>query len=153
MSDNLQDRYAPHTRCFGCGPSNPNGLQIKTVIEGDEGICEFRPDEHHEAFPGAVAGGIIGTLFDCHCNWTAAHHLMLANHLDNPPSTVTQEYTVKFLKPTPSGETLRIGAKVVEGGARRVTVVGRLEAAGEVTATCRAVYVAVQEGHPAFYRW
>ena len=33
MTDAIQDRYAPHTTCFGCGPSNADGLRIKTVIE------------------------------------------------------------------------------------------------------------------------
>ena len=27
------------------------------------------------------------------------------------------------------------------------------EAAGKVTATCRGVFVAVKEGHPAYHRW
>ena len=25
----LQDRYAPHSRCFGCGPANERGLRIE----------------------------------------------------------------------------------------------------------------------------
>lgn len=153
MTDSLQDRYAPDTRCFGCGPSNPNGLQIKSSIVGDEGVCEFWPERHHESFEGAVAGGIIGTLFDCHCNWTAAHHLMVANGLDRPPCTVTAEYSVKFTRPTPSTGPLRLRAKVVESSTRRATVVARLEVDGTVTATCRAEFVAVEEGHPAYHRW
>jgi acyl-coenzyme A thioesterase PaaI-like protein len=153
MADSLQDRYAPNTRCFGCGPSNPNGLRIKSSIIGDEGVCEFWPEAHHESFEGAVAGGIIGTLFDCHCNWTAAHHLMESNGLDHPPCTVTAEYSVKFSRPTPSEGPLRLRAKVVQASSRRVTVVGRLEVDGTVTATCRAEYVAVEEGHPAYHRW
>ncbi len=153
MDESLQDRYAPETRCFGCGPANPRGLQIKTFIEGDEGICHFRPQKHHESFAGAVAGGIIGTLFDCHCNWTAAHHLMRAGGAEEPPSTVTASYQVKFLRPTPSDRVLRLVARVVEADGRRATVEGRLEVDGEVTATCRAVFVAVGEGHPAYHRW
>jgi acyl-coenzyme A thioesterase PaaI-like protein len=153
MNVSLQDRYAPTTRCFGCGPSNPQGLRIKTFIEGDEGICDFRPERHHESFGGALAGGIIGTLFDCHCNWTAAYHLMRANGMEQPPSTVTAEYAVKFLKPTPSDRVVRLRARVVEASARRATVEGRLEVDGDTTATCRAVFVAVEENHPAYHRW
>ena len=153
MTDSLQDRYAPDTRCFGCGPSNPNGLRIKSSIVGDEGVCEFWPEADHESFDGAVAGGIIGTLFDCHCNWTAAHHQMMSNGLDRPPCTVTAEYSVKFARPTPSAGPLRLRAKVLQASSRRATVVGRLEVDGTVTATCRAEYVAVEEGHPAYHRW
>jgi hypothetical protein len=35
-------------------------------------VAEFRPELHHEAFPGVLNGGIIGALLDCHSNWTAA---------------------------------------------------------------------------------
>jgi hypothetical protein len=33
-------------------------------------------EKKYEAFEGVLNGGIIGTLLDCHCNWTAAYHLM-----------------------------------------------------------------------------
>lgn len=153
MDDNLQDRYAPTTRCFGCGPANDRGLRIKTRIVDGEGICEFHAEPHHDSFGGAVAGGIIGTVFDCHCNWTAAHHLMVRNDLDEPPCTVTAEYTVRFLAPTPSDRPLLFKARVVDSSARRATVEGRVEADGETTARCHAVFVAVKEGHPAYHRW
>jgi len=153
MNQSLQERYAPDTRCFGCGPSNPSGLRIRSFIDGGEGVCEFLPAPHHEAFDGFVAGGIIGVVFDCHCNWTAAHHLMEHAGEQQPPATVTAEYTVRFLRPTPSRQPLRFRARVVESSERRATVEGELNAGGAVTATCRATFVAVTEGHPAFRRW
>ena len=67
----LQDRYAPANRCFGCGPANEKGLRIKSFPQGDEVVAEFRAEPHHEAFPGAVNGGILGALLDCHSNWAA----------------------------------------------------------------------------------
>ena len=38
MSTNpsLQERYAPHNTCFGCGPANAQGLRIRSFAEGDE---------------------------------------------------------------------------------------------------------------------
>lgn len=152
-SENLQDRYAPGNRCFGCGPSNPAGLQIKSVVEGDEVVCRWRPQPHHEAYTGAVNGGIIGTLFDCHCNWTAAYHLMKARGLDAVPCTVTAEYSVKLKRPTPSDGELTVRARVVEASEDRAVVEAVMEAGGKVTATGRGVFVAVGEGHPAFHRW
>src|SRR5690606_33035627 len=29
----LQDQFAPHNACFGCGPANIKGLRIKSYIE------------------------------------------------------------------------------------------------------------------------
>ena len=75
-NQSLQDRFAPHNRCFGCGPSNDKGLRIKSIVSGDEVVAEWQPEPHHEAFPGMLNGGICGTLLDCHSNWTAAWHLM-----------------------------------------------------------------------------
>ena len=31
----LQDRYAPSNACFGCGPANAQGLQIKSIPLND----------------------------------------------------------------------------------------------------------------------
>ena len=149
----LQDRYAPTTRCFGCGPANTEGLQIKSFVRGSEVVAEWTPARRHEAFDGVLNGGIVGTLFDCHCNWAAAHHLMTSAGTDKPPCTVTAEYSVVFKRPTPSSGPVTLRARVVEAGADRAVVEGTLEAGGRVTATCRGVFVAVTEGHPAFHRW
>ena len=149
----LQDRYAPTTRCFGCGPANAEGLRIKSFARGDEVVAEWTPARRHEAFDGVLNGGIIGTLFDCHCNWAAARHLMEAGGAEKPPCTVTAEYRVVLKRPTPSTGPVTVRARVVEGGADRAVVEGTLEAGGVVTATCRGVFVAVTEGHPAFHRW
>jgi acyl-coenzyme A thioesterase PaaI-like protein len=151
--DALQDRYAAATRCFGCGPANPQGLQIKSRVEGDQMVCRWTPQPHHEAFPGVVNGGIIGTLFDCHLNWAAAHHLMTVRGTDTPPCTVTADYHVTLRRPTPSGSLLTLLARVVECDGRRAVVEGTLEADGVATAACRGTFVAVEEGHPAFHRW
>jgi len=149
----LQDRYAPQNRCFGCGPANDKGLQIKSFVEGEEVVCTFHPAPHHEAFAGVLNGGIIGTLFDCHCNWAATHHLMQRHRLDHPPCTVTAEYAVTLRRPTPSTGPVVVRARVVESTEDRATVEATLEAGGKVTATARGVFVAVGEGHPAYHRW
>jgi acyl-coenzyme A thioesterase PaaI-like protein len=151
--DSLQDRYAPQNRCFGCGAANEHGLRIKSRVEGEELVCDWRAQPHHEAFPGVLNGGICGALLDCHSNWTAAWHLMRATGAATPPCTVTAEYHVTLRRPTPMDAPLRLRARVVEAQADRAVVEATLEAAGKVTATCRGTFVAVKEGHPAFHRW
>ena len=153
MDQSLQDRYAPHNRCFGCGPSNPKGLRIKSIPSGDEVVCEWKPEPHHEAFENVLNGGICGALLDCHSNWTAAWHLMKTNDLDAPPCTVTAEFHVKLKRPTPMDAPVRLRARVVESSASKAVVEATLESQGVVTATCRGTFVAVQEGHPAYHRW
>ena len=153
METSLQDRYAPTNRCFGCGPANAKGLRIKSFVRGDEVVADWTPEEHHEAFTGMLNGGIIGALLDCHSNWTAAWHLMTRRGSDAPPCTVTAEFHVKMRKPTPSGRPVHLAAKVVESSEDRATIDATLSSGGTVTATCRGVFVAVKEGHPAYHRW
>jgi len=153
MSEALQDRYAPHNRCFGCGPDNDKGLRLKSFVDGDETVCRWTPEPYHEAFEGVLAGGIVGTLLDCHSNWTAAYHLMKRAGDERPPCTVTADYHVKMMKPTPTDRELTLRARVVESSERRATVEASLMIDGVVTASCKGLFVAVQEGHPAYHRW
>ena len=152
-STSLQDRYAPSNRCFGCGPANDRGLRIKSVPEGEEVLCTWTPEKHHEAFDDMLNGGLCGTLLDCHSNWTAAWHMMRERGADEPPCTVTAEFHVKLRRPTPTGGPLLLRARVVESKGDRARVEATLEAGGEVTCTCTGTFVAVSEGHPAFHRW
>ena len=149
----LQDRYSPNGRCFGCGPANAKGLRIKSRVLGDAVVASWKPEAHHEAYESMLNGGIIGALLDCHSNWAAAHHFMTKAGQDTPPCTVTADFHVRLRRPTPMDEPVLLEARVVESSADRATVESTLTAAGKVTATCRGVFVAVKEGHPAFGRW
>ncbi|MCC7399303.1 MAG: PaaI family thioesterase [Planctomycetes bacterium] len=153
MSTSLQDTYAPNNACFGCGPANHDGLRIKSFVHGDEVVCTWQPQRMHEAFPGVLNGGVIGALFDCHCNWTAAWHLMQRAGASAPPSTVTSEYSVKLRRTTPTAGTVTLRARVAESSENRARITATLEAGGQVCATAEGVFVAVPEGHPAFHRW
>lgn len=153
MEKSLQEEYAPHSTCFGCGPANAKGLHIRSFVHGDEVVAEWQPEPHHEAYAGALNGGIIGTLLDCHSNWTAAWHLMLRAGADHPPCTVTAEYAIKLLRPTPTAAPVTLVAHVVASQDDRAVVEARLMAQGKVCATSRGTFVAVKPGHPAYHRW
>jgi acyl-coenzyme A thioesterase PaaI-like protein len=152
-SKSLQENYAQENECWGCGPANSEGLRIRSFARGEEVVAEWKPEPKYEAFPGVLNGGIIGTLLDCHCNWTAAYHLMKKAGQNHPPCTVTADYAIKLLRPTPTKNPVLLSARVVESSENRATVEGTLSGGGKVCATCRGTFVAVQEGHPAFHRW
>lgn len=149
----VQETYAPHNACFGCGPSNPKGLRIRSFEQGEALVATWTPEAHHEAFPGVLNGGIIGSLLDCHCNWAAAMHLMKAKGLSSPPCTVTADYAITLKRPCPTDGPLQVSAKVVEHQGDRCVVEGTIEAQGKLRATCRGTFVAVEPGHPAYHRW
>lgn len=149
----MQEKYAPGNACFGCGPANREGIRVRSFPEGDEVVAEWTPQPKYEAFPGVLNGGIIGTLLDCHCNWAAAWFLMNETGADHPPCTVTADYAIKLLRPTPTAGAVSLRAKVVESKGDRAVVEGTLSGGGKICATCRGTFVAVKEGHPAFHRW
>ena len=149
----LQERYAPANACFGCGPANALGLRIRSFPAGDRVVAEWQPQPQHEAFPGVLNGGIIGALLDCHCNWTAAWHLMMRARADHPPCTVTADYAIVLQRPTPTDAPVTLEARIEVASDYRATVYGELSAGGKICATCRGTFVAVKPGHPAYHRW
>ncbi len=157
-----QDRYAPHSICFGCGPANKEGLQIKSHWEGDPAgdgvfVMTFDPVEAHQAFPGVLNGGILGSLLDCHSNWCAATAIMADQGWDKPDCTVTADFHVKLKRPTPFPGRLTVKAQPtsIDGRTCKVHAEVWAEVKGEqkITATCDGTFVAVTEGHPAYHRW
>ena len=153
MTKYLQDKYAPHGICFGCGPRNPDGLHLKSFPSGSSVLAEWKPGKNHVAFGSFGSGGIISVLMDCHGNWAAAYALMKERGLGSPPGTVTAEYTVRFLKPSPIDRTWRLKARATKIDGNKVSVKGELEVGGVLTATMNGLFIAVEESHPAFYRW
>lgn len=150
----LQERYAQASICFGCGPSNPEGLRIRSFAQDDGTlVASWRAKKNHEAFPGMLNGGIIGALLDCHSNWTAAYHLMKRAGLDHPPCTVTADFHVTLKRPTPSDAEVHLKARVLESTDDRAKIEATLEAGGKVCATCVGTFVQVKPGHPAYHRW
>lgn len=149
----VQETYAPHNRCFGCGPSNDKGLHIRSFEEGGELVATWTPQPHHEAFENVLNGGICGALLDCHSNWAATMHLMHQSGDATPPCTVTADFHVTLKRPTPMNTPLHLRAHVVESSAGRAVVEATIEANGKITCTCRGTFVAVKEGHPAYHRW
>jgi acyl-coenzyme A thioesterase PaaI-like protein len=149
----LQERFSPHGQCFGCGPANRDGLRLRSFSRGAEVVAEWRPAEKYQAFPGMLNGGIIGALLDCHSNWAAAWHLAQQGNLTQPPCTVTADYAIKLLRPTPLDAPVELVARVVDAATDRAVVEAVLTSAGKPRATCRGTFVAVRPGHPAYHQW
>ena len=154
MEKSLQEIFAAKSICFGCGPANEMGLKIGTFPVGEkETIAHFTPKPYQQAFPGVLNGVIIGSLLDCHSNWTACWWLMKQGNLSEPPCTVTSEYSVKLRRPTPANQELTIKARVASSEGDKVTIEAELLAGEKVCATCKGVFVAVKPEHPAYHSW
>jgi len=149
----VQEQHAPNNHCFGCGPSNPQGLRIRSFLAEKGLVADWTPAPQHEAFDGVLNGGIIGALLDCHSNWAAAMHFMQAEGLDAPPCCVTADFHVKLRRPTPSHAPVHLEAHVTSTDGSTATVEARMTSGDTLTATCVGRFVAVKPGHPAYHRW
>lgn len=147
MTESLQDRFAPDMICFGCGPANPRGLQIKSFVDGDELVCDWKPEPHHAAYPGLLNGGIIATILDCHSDWAAMWHLRRRQAADDLPLAVTADFGLRYLRPTPIDHPVHLRARVVDSDDRSATVEASLSSNGVITVTSRGRFVAVGAAH------
>ncbi len=143
----FQDHYPDElSHCYGCGRLNADGLQIKSIWEGDESVARFTPRSYHTAIPGYVYGGLLASLIDCHGTGTAtaAAYRAEGRELGSEPIPryVTAALNVSYLRPTPLGGVLEIRGRVKEVKGRKVVVEAWIVAEGE---TCvRGEVVAVQ---------
>jgi acyl-coenzyme A thioesterase PaaI-like protein len=149
----LQDEYAAKSICFGCGPCNEQGLQIKSHVDGELVTARWKPSPHHHAFPGVLNGGIIGAILDCHSNWAAAWALRDSDAPDSLPCTVTAEFAVKLRKPTPMDQDLQLTARCERVEGNKAIIHTDLTLDGTLYASCDATFIAVSKDHPAHRRW
>lgn len=146
----FQDYYPDDlSRCYGCGRLNPEGLQIKSVWDGEESLCRFRPRPYHTAIPGYVYGGLLASLIDCHATGTAAAAKYRAEGraMDTLPPLrfVTASLHVDYLAPTPIDAELELRGRVREVKGRKVTVAVELSAKGTLCAKGEVVTVQMPE--------
>jgi len=144
----LQQRLYPHGSCFGCGPSNSKGLQLRSYPGDGMVVATFAPSPEHDNGLGYLNGGIIATLLDCHSaaavfleaerqGWTAL------------PGTglpfVTAGLNVRFRRPAPLHEAVQLRATVVRASEAEITAEVQLLADDK---TCASAVVSWRRWRP-----
>jgi acyl-coenzyme A thioesterase PaaI-like protein len=148
----LQDIWAQGT-CYGCGPANPHGLQIKSYWDEAYGgaLCVFHPKPHHNAgFDNVMYGGLVASLCDCHAIWTAIAATYQAEGRAHgaPPSIsyVTGNLNVSYLAPTPLDVPILLRAKVESLHPKKALVWCGVFADGQkMTAEAKVIAVRFQQ--------
>ncbi|MCW2784659.1 MAG: thioesterase [Marmoricola sp.] len=143
-NDSLQDRYFPNLPCFGCGPSNSKGLQLKSHVR-DDGLVEawFTPWAEHDNGLGYLNGGIIATVLDCHSAAAVTHEAWTRGWPPLPGADlpyVTAGLDVRYLRPAPLDEPVQLLARVLEASEAEITAEVWLEWDGKPRATGTAVW-------------
>lgn len=144
----LQDTVWPESLCWGCGPANPKGLQIKSHWRDGLCVCRFEPREEHAAGPPHVVnGGILATVVDCHSVWTAIAALYdsegRALGTEPPIWGVTGQMSLRYHHPTPLAGPVELRARPREIGERKVLVECEVRSGELATVTAEVLAIRV----------
>lgn len=138
MDKAIQD-LLPENYCFGCGPLNPEGLQIKSFEEGEETVCTYNPQPHQAAGPRHVLnGGVIATLIDCHGICTAVANGYRQEGREPGEGEliwyVTGSLTVRYHLPTSITEPVLLRGRIEEVGRKKTLVKVTVQSQDNTTA-------------------
>ena len=125
--------------CFVCGLKNQFGLHA-SFYETDSGelVAILKPREEHQSYPGRMHGGVAAAILD----ETIGRAITIGR--DDQVWGVTVELSMKYRKPLPLGEELRVVGRVTKEGGRIFEGSGEiLLPNGEVAVSAVGKYVKV----------
>jgi uncharacterized protein (TIGR00369 family) len=126
--------------CFGCGLENRSGLRLRFFVDAELNVvCRVRLAQRFAGPPGHAHGGIIATLLD--------EAMSKANRARNILA-MTRHMEVDYRRPVPLAAPLTLTARHVESQGRRHHVEAQIaDGSGQVLASGKAVFVAIQPDH------
>lgn len=134
-------RLVADTFCFACGKDNPFGLHMQFAEEGEDYVCRWTPQPHHQGWHKILHGGLVSTLLDEVMTWRLVSRGINA---------VTAEMTVRLKAPTPLDQELTIRARVVRQRRRLYELGAEIVLPdGTVTATATAKMMEIEGGESA----
>lgn len=123
--------------CFVCGKNNPEGMRLRFAYDKDRNcfVCHFRLGKRYTGPPGHCHGGIIAAILD--------EAMGKVNKLREVVA-LTSEMNVKYLRPVPLNQPLRVESREVEvKGRRHVNMAEILNAKGDLLARSQGVFIAI----------
>jgi acyl-coenzyme A thioesterase PaaI-like protein len=139
----VQERLYPWATCFGCGLANPKGLRLRSYREDDAVVSEFTPWPEHDNGLGYLNGGIIATLLDCHSGATVfdeADRRGWPAEGDLPFPFVTAGLDIRYLRPAPLTEPVRLRGVVTSADEAVVVADAQLWWDGKVRAEASSIW-------------
>lgn len=134
----IQERLNPNGTCYGCGQANPDGLRLRSYVEGDEVVARVVVPAKMENGYGIVNGGIVTMVLDCH---TAAVVVETVKGFDweHHPPFLTSRLEVSLRRPTPIETPLTVAGRLVERRSTELLVTAEIRRPdGEITAELTA---------------
>ncbi|MHB8931026.1 MAG: PaaI family thioesterase [Melioribacteraceae bacterium] len=125
--------------CFVCGLKNKFGIHAHFyVTENQELIALFTPSEEHQSYPGRLHGGIASAILD----ETIGRAIL--NKYETEVWGVTIDLNVKFKKPIPLNEELKVIGRITNENSRMFEGTGEIILSnGDVAVTAQGKYFKV----------
>lgn len=92
--------------CFGCGPENEHGLQMRFETNGNQIRSQVTIPHHLRGWSNIAHGGVLSTIADEIMAWAAIH--LLKRFI------LTKKMEITFLKPVTIGSRLEAVGYVKE---------------------------------------
>ena len=123
--------------CFACGGDNERGLHMVFRREGDRTVCDYIPLEYQQGYPGRMHGGVVATLIDDAMGWAIYHAGAWG---------ATARLSIRYRKPVPLDENLRIKAWVVGNRSRLIEARAELrDSRGTLLAEAESSFMKLDE--------
>jgi acyl-coenzyme A thioesterase PaaI-like protein len=112
MKHTVKNKQKNSKMCFVCGMENDFGLKASFFeLENNQLVATFSPCKFHQGYPGRLHGGIASTILD-----ESIGRAILIK--DENIWGVTLELNVKFKKPVPLHEELKVICKITKETSR-----------------------------------
>lgn len=129
--------HGAQNHCFGCGQANPAGLKLEFSKTAENVVVSHAiVSENYEGPPGYLHGGIIATLLD--------EAMSKANRAQGV-TAMTRQMQVEYLRPVPSGSSIRIEGSVTRSEGRKHWTEACIQnAEGVVLAHATGLFIAIR---------
>lgn len=125
--------------CFVCGLKNQFGIKAHFYItENQELVAIFKPSDEHQSYPGRLHGGIASAILD----ETIGRAIL--NKYETEVWGVTIELNLKYKKPIPLNEEIKVVGRIVNENTRIFKGTGEIYLQnGDVAVTAEGRYLKV----------
>lgn len=123
-------------KCIVCGTKNELGLKASFYeLENGEVAAVFKSLEEHQSYPGRLHGGVASAILD----ETIGRAIMIK---DENVWGVTVELSLKYKKPVPLNEELRVIGRITKDSSRLFEGTGEiLLSNGDVAVSAYGKYI------------